>query len=122
MRRLNVKTLCAGRFFGGLSPAPATGAWSKTTMTTVTVCVGSSCHIKGARKLIMRLNEMIKQAHLEQQVELQGSFCMERCGEGLNWQIGDKPITSDTVDDAVETFRSEIIKPLKGGTREDIDE
>ncbi len=91
-------------------------------MTTVTICVGSSCHIKGARRLIMQLNDMIKASSLEQQVELQGSFCMERCGEGLNWQIGDEPITSKSVEEAVETFREKIIVPLgevkDGGTDE----
>jgi len=78
-------------------------------MTTVTVCVGSSCHIKGARQVIMRFDEMLKEAGLEKQVELKGSFCMERCGEGLNWQIDSENLTSSSIDEAVATFKQRII-------------
>lgn len=84
-------------------------------MVTVTVCVGSSCHIKGARKVIMRFNELLKENGLGEQVELKGSFCMERCGEGLNWQIDDEPVTSSDVEDAVGTFQKRVIAPIAGG-------
>ena len=83
-------------------------------MITVTVCVGSSCHIKGARDVIMRFNELLKQHELEEQVELKGSFCMERCGEGVNWQIDDEPITSATVEDALVVFTKRILEPITG--------
>lgn len=85
-------------------------------LTTVTVCVGSSCHIKGARDVIMRFNELLKKHKLEDVVELKGSFCMERCGEGVNWQINDEPLTSSNVDDAVKTFNERIVKSIKGET------
>ncbi len=81
-------------------------------MVTVTVCVGSSCHIKGARDVIMHFNELLKQNALEDRVELKGSFCMERCGEGINWQINAEPITSSDVEDALKTFRKRILEPI----------
>jgi NADH:ubiquinone oxidoreductase subunit E len=87
---------------------------SRGRKVTVTVCVGSSCHIKGARNVIMRFNEMLKEQNLEDKVELKGSFCMERCGEGINWQIDDEPLTSSTEDDAIKSFIKKIIKPIKG--------
>ena len=80
---------------------------------TVTVCVGSSCHIKGARQVIMKFNDMLREAQLTEQVELKGSFCMERCGEGVNWQVDTEPMTSATVDEAIETFRKRIVDPLR---------
>jgi NADH:ubiquinone oxidoreductase subunit E len=80
-------------------------------MTTVTVCVGSSCHIKGARDIIMRFNELLKEHQLEDDVELKGSFCMERCGEGINWQIDNTPITSTDVEDALATFNKKVLEP-----------
>jgi NADH:ubiquinone oxidoreductase subunit E len=83
-------------------------------MVTVTVCVGSSCHIKGSRQIIMRFNELLKEHGLEDRIELQGSFCMERCGEGLNWQIDEEPITSSNVEEAIETFREKVLKPQIG--------
>lgn len=84
-------------------------------MVSVTVCVGSSCHIKGARDVIMRFNEMLKEYDLEDRVELKGSFCMERCGEGFNWQIDDEMFSSSNVEDAVRTFKERVIEPILSG-------
>lgn len=81
---------------------------------SVTVCVGSSCHIKGAREVIRRFNELLKEHNFLEKVELKGSFCMERCGKGINWQIDDEPVTSTTPDEAVHFFLQKIIEPLKG--------
>ncbi|MBN2325288.1 MAG: (2Fe-2S) ferredoxin domain-containing protein [Spirochaetes bacterium] len=86
---------------------------SENRKIIVTVCVGSSCHIKGARDVIMRFNEMLKEEGIEDKVELKGSFCMERCGEGINWQIDEEPLTSSYVDDAVKVFRERVIRPVK---------
>ena len=83
-------------------------------MVTVTVCVGSSCHIKGARNVIMRFDELLKEHGLEGRVELKGSFCMERCGEGVNWQIDDEALTSSDVDDAVRTFQKTVVDRIAG--------
>jgi NADH:ubiquinone oxidoreductase subunit E len=85
-------------------------------MMTVTVCVGSSCHIKGSRQIIMRFNELLKEHGLDSKIELQGSFCMERCGEGLNWQIDDEPFSSKSVEDAIRTFTEKVLEPLTGST------
>jgi len=79
-------------------------------MKTITVCVGSSCHIKGSRDVITRFNELLKKHKLVKKVVLKGSFCMERCGEGINWQIDDEPLTSESVDDAVQTFLERVIQ------------
>jgi len=81
-------------------------------MVTVTVCVGSSCHLKGARNVIERFSELLGQHGLDEKVMLKGSFCMERCGEHINWQIGDEPISSANGDQAVETFWKRILEPL----------
>lgn len=87
---------------------------SEERMVTVTVCVGSSCHIKGARALITQFNALLKEHNLQDRVELKGSFCMERCGEGVNWQIDEEPFTSSNVDDAVLTFRERVIEQVAG--------
>lgn len=83
-------------------------------MKTVTVCVGSSCHIKGARQVISRFDERLKEEGIQDKVELKGSFCMERCGEGLNWQIDDRPMTSASVEEAVNSFEELVVRPAKG--------
>ena len=81
-------------------------------MATVTVCVGSSCHIKGARDLIRAFSGLLKEHDLEDKVILKGSFCMSRCGEGLNWQIDEEPVSSAGIDEAVEAFQRLVIDPM----------
>jgi hypothetical protein len=62
----------------------------------------------------VRFNELLKEHGLEDKIELQGSFCMERCGEGLNWQIDDEPVSSKSVEEAIETFSQKVLEPLSG--------
>ena len=81
-------------------------------MITVTVCVGSSCHIKGGREMITRFNDFLTAEGLRDKVELKGAFCMERCGEGINWKFNDEIITSSSVEDGAKTFRKKILKAL----------
>ncbi|MHC4476963.1 MAG: (2Fe-2S) ferredoxin domain-containing protein [Planctomycetota bacterium] len=82
-------------------------------MITVTVCVGSSCHVKGAREMIACFSDFLTSEELEDKVELKGSFCMERCGEGINWQINEETISSPNVQEGAKTLRRKIQKLLK---------
>jgi len=81
-------------------------------MITVTVCVGSSCHIKGARELIARFSDFLTQEGLVDKVELKGSFCMERCGEGINWKIGDEIVSSPSVEKGIKMFKTKVRRAL----------
>jgi len=74
----------------------------------ITVCVGSSCHVRGSRAVLSRFLEIIKAENLDDEVTLLGSFCMERCGEGMNWRFNDEDISSENVDEAEKTFRSKL--------------
>ena len=49
----------------------------------VTVCIGSSCHIKGSRQVVEQLQYLISEYNLTDKVELGGTFCMGRCQEGV---------------------------------------
>jgi len=80
---------------------------------TVTVCVGSSCHVRGSRALLKRFDEIIKACNLEERVALVGSFCMERCGEGMNWKFNEEEITSTNVKEAEETLRSKLAEAVE---------
>lgn len=81
-------------------------------MIEVTVCVGSSCHIKGSRNLIQVLNRLIQEYQIGDRVMLKGSFCLERCADGFNWKIGDELFSCKDVDEAEEIFRQKVIQPL----------
>ncbi len=82
-------------------------------MITVTVCVGSSCHIKGARDMITRFNDFLTKEGLGDKVELKGAFCMEHCGEGINWKINDEILSSSSVKEGVEMFQKKVLEALK---------
>lgn len=87
-------------------------------MITVTVCVGSSCHIKGARRLIACFNDVLAKEGLQYKVELKGSFCMEHCGKGINWKINDELVSSSSVQEGAETFRKKVLTALKEKTED----
>ena len=40
----------------------------------ITVCIGSSCHIKGSRQVVEELQYLITEHKLEDKVELAGTF------------------------------------------------
>lgn len=66
----------------------------------VTVCIGSSCHIKGSRQVVERLQHLIEQEKLGDRVELGGTFCMGKCQEGVCVTVDDRffSVSPDTVD------------------------
>lgn len=71
----------------------------------ITVCIGSSCHIKGSRVVVDRLKKLIEEAHLENKVELAGAFCMNRCQEGVCVTVDDKfySVNPDNVEEFFNT-------------------
>ena len=48
-------------------------------MVKVTVCIGSSCHLKGSRQVVEELQYLINKNNLGDRVELSGTFCMGKC-------------------------------------------
>ncbi len=79
----------------------------------VTVCVGSSCHVRGSRAVLKRFAEIIETENLRDDVALIGSFCMERCGEGMNWKFNDEEVTSANVEEAEQTLRAKLEEAVK---------
>ena len=56
----------------------------------VTVCIGSSCHIKGSRQVVEELQSLIKENNLGDKVELGGTFCMGKCQQGVCVTVGEE--------------------------------
>ncbi len=74
----------------------------------VTVCIGSSCHLKGSRQVVEQLQYLIAENNLKDRVELGGTFCMGKCQLGVCVSVDDKicSVTPETVD---EFFKNEIL-------------
>ena len=74
----------------------------------ITVCIGSSCHLKGSRHVVEKLQSLIAENQLGDKVELAGTFCMGKCQMGVCVTADDEfhSVTPDTV----ETFFEEVVK------------
>ncbi len=71
----------------------------------VTVCIGSSCHVKGSRLVVEYLQNGINEHNLEDKVTLCGTFCLGRCQEGVCVTVdGDfHSVSPDTVGEFFDT-------------------
>ena len=73
----------------------------------VTVCIGSSCHLKGSRQVVEELRNLIEDNNLEDKVEIAGTFCLGQCQKGVCVTIGEEfySVSPETVE---EFFKNEI--------------
>ena len=74
----------------------------------VTVCIGSSCHIKGSRQVVAQLTKLIEENNLSDKVELGGTFCLGHCQQGVSVTVDDvfHSVSPETAD---EFFKNEIL-------------
>ncbi len=70
-------------------------------MLRITVCIGSSCHIKGSRQVVEQLQYLIAENNLGDKVELGGTFCMGKCQKGVCVTVNDSfhSVTPENVED-----------------------
>ena len=73
----------------------------------VTVCIGSSCHVKGSRQVVEQLQQLIAENNLGDKVELAGTFCMGKCQQGVCVTV-DGEFHSVTPDSAAAFFEESI--------------
>ena len=78
---------------------------------TITICIGSSCHLKGSRTIIQKLEELITERQLNDKIELNGSFCMGECSNGVCVKINDGlfSVSPETVN---TFFENEVLRRL----------
>ena len=74
----------------------------------ITVCIGSSCHIKGSRQVVESLQTLIKDNNIGDKVELGGTFCMGKCQQGVCVTVDDEfySVSPETVG---EFFNNEVL-------------
>lgn len=49
----------------------------------VSICIGSACHLKGSREVIQKLQTLVEENGVENQVDLNGDFCSGNCVKGV---------------------------------------
>ena len=77
----------------------------------ITVCIGSSCHIKGSRIVVEELQALINEKNLSDKVELAGTFCMGKCQQGVCVTVDDVfcSVSPETVE---EFFATRVLAKL----------
>jgi NADH:ubiquinone oxidoreductase subunit E len=78
----------------------------------ITVCIGSSCHLKGSRQVVEELQYLIAQHNLKDKVELAGTFCMNNCQKGVCVNLDDV-VYSLTPDTTKEFFEKEVLAKVE---------
>ena len=77
-------------------------------MMKITVCIGSSCHIKGSRQVVEQIQYLIAENNLGDKVELGGTFCMGKCQQGVCVTVNDS-FHSVTPESVGEFFSKEVL-------------
>lgn len=73
----------------------------------ITVCIGSSCHLKGSRQVVEALQNLIAEKNLGDKVELGATFCLGKCQQGVCVMVDEEfhSVSPDTVN----TFFEEAV-------------
>lgn len=77
----------------------------------VSVCVGTSCYVRGSQTLLHRLVQEIERRGLREQVDVRATFCFERCDRGPTVTVGDTVIERCTVEAAIEAMERKLAQP-----------
>ncbi len=84
-------------------------------MIFVSICIGSSCHLKGSEKLVELFENKIKEEKLDDDIVLSGSFCLGKCNRvGVTVSVGDgekDEIIPGITPEGFNTFWANVILP-----------
>lgn len=83
-------------------------------MLIIQICVGSSCHLKGAPRLVELLEQKVKDERLEDEIVLTGCFCAGKCNRvGVTVSVNDDVYTGITPEGFNEFWAGVILPAIK---------
>ena len=81
----------------------------------VQICVGSSCHLKGSAQVVEKLQSLISEYDVEDDVILTGCFCAERCNRvGVTVTVDDDVYEGVTPFETENFFKEHILSRISG--------
>lgn len=84
----------------------------------ILICVGSSCHIKGAPEIVELLQKALAENGLQDSVTLAGSFCIGKCNRvGVTVQVDDEVHVGITRENFREFFAEHVLGKINGGRK-----
>lgn len=88
-------------------------------MLVITICVGSSCSIRGSDELASEIQRFIEKENVADRVEIVGAFCMDACSKGVSIRVGEREFSGILPEDAESFFYREIMSFLEGQRKEE---
>lgn len=77
-------------------------------MLTINVCIGSACHLKGSYNVIKKLQTIIEEEHLEDEVSVKAAFCLGECTRAVSVKVEDGPVISVNENNVEEFFDKHV--------------
>ena len=77
----------------------------------LTICIGSSCHLKGSKKVAQMFEQMIDEKNLRDKVNFYATFCMGNCQNGISTSL-DGVVYSVTPETAEAFFEKEVLSRI----------
>ncbi len=82
-------------------------------MLLITICVGSSCSLRGSDDLASELFRLIEKEKLEGLVDIAGAFCMDACSKGVSVRVDDTEFSGIRPGEAETFFYREVVPRVK---------
>lgn len=77
-------------------------------MITISVCIGSGCHLKGSHQIIEQLKQLIQSCGEVVEVKLAASFCQGHCTEGVAIKFNEELLTNVTPENIASIFAERV--------------
>lgn len=78
-------------------------------MVIITVCIGSSCHLKCSYEVVSEFEVMIKKFDLKEKVTIKASFCLGNCTKAVSVKVNDGSVISVGKGNVEEFFKENIL-------------
>lgn len=82
-------------------------------MINVSICIGSSCHLKGSYNIIQAFQQLIEEYRLHDKIDFKATFCMKQCNQsGITLTVDDVKF-SILPENARQFFKEKIVSRVK---------
>lgn len=76
----------------------------------VKVCVGTNCFLKGSQDILKALTGYVEQHEMAENIDVQATFCCEKCGQAPNVMVDNELISAGTFEKVVKALNDKIRK------------
>lgn len=80
-------------------------------MIAIHVCIGSACHLKGSYDVIGKLQDIVEEEDLGDQVEIKAAFCLGNCQNAVSVKIDQEETVYSVSKKTVREFFDSNVRP-----------